>query len=60
MKLLGVPFVWNCGWRSLLPSLYLQRFVFWDTWLNSILVDRTWACIGELACTSAALALSTV
>ena len=52
MKLLGVPFVWNCGWRALLPSLYLQRFVFWDTWLNSILVDRTWACIGELACTA--------
>ena len=35
--------------RSVFPSLYLQRFVFWDTPLNAILVDRTWAFVGELA-----------
>lgn len=51
MKALGVPFVWNCAWRTVFPSLYLQRFVFWDTWLSAILVDRIWACIGELAWT---------
>merc|ERR1711871_560801 len=49
MKALAVPWVLECAWRSVLPSLYLQRFVFWDTWLNSIIVDRTWACIGELS-----------
>merc|ERR1711998_129005 len=51
MKFLAVPWVLECAWRSALPSLYLQRFVFWDTWLNAILVDRTWACVGELAWT---------
>lgn len=49
MKMLGVPWVWECAWRSIFLSLYLQRFVFWDTPLNSILVDRTWAFVGELS-----------
>eukprot|EP00750_Incisomonas_marina_P017379 INCI20294.1.p1 GENE.INCI20294.1~~INCI20294.1.p1 ORF type:complete len:307 (-),score=39.21 INCI20294.1:131-1051(-) len=51
MKLLAIPWVWDGAWRSVFPSLYLQRFVFWDTPLNAILVDRTWACLGELAWT---------
>ena len=49
MKRLAVPWVLECAWRSVFPSLYLQRYVFWDTPLNAILVDRTWACVGELA-----------
>eukprot|EP00947_MAST-08B_sp_MAST-8B-sp1_P004484 g4484.t1 len=51
MKWLAVPWVWECAWRSVFPSLYLQRFAFWDTPLNSIIVDRTWACFGELSWT---------
>lgn len=59
MLWLGVPWVVECAWRSVFPSLYLQRYVFWNTWLNSIIVDRTLACIGELCwCTQFALALS--
>lgn len=49
MKVLAIPWVWECGWRSVFPSLYLQRFVFWDVPLNSIIVDRTWAFFGELS-----------
>lgn len=37
--------------RSVFPSLYLPRYVVWDTMLNSIFVDRFWACIGELTWT---------
>eukprot|EP00940_MAST-03C_sp_MAST-3C-sp2_P003118 g3118.t1 len=48
MKIFGIPWVFECAWRSVFPSLYLQRFVFWDTILNSIIVDRTLACVGEL------------
>ena len=46
---LAAPVVLQCAWRSAFPSLYLQRFAFWDTPLNSILVDRTLACVGELS-----------
>lgn len=49
MKYLAVPWVVECAWRSVFPSLYLQRYAFWDTPLNSIIVDRTLACAGELA-----------
>eukprot|EP00658_Telonema_sp_P-2_P063105 TRINITY_DN51804_c0_g1_i1.p1 TRINITY_DN51804_c0_g1~~TRINITY_DN51804_c0_g1_i1.p1 ORF type:complete len:258 (-),score=55.37 TRINITY_DN51804_c0_g1_i1:67-840(-) len=52
MKWLALPWVWECAWRSVFPSLYLQRYVFWDTFLNSIIVDRTFACVGELCWTS--------
>jgi len=48
MKILAIPWVFECAWRSVFPSLYLQRFVFWDTFLNSIIVDRTLAFVGEL------------
>ena len=48
MRILAVPFVINCAYRSLFPSLYLQRYVFWDTLLNGILVDRGFACVGKL------------
>lgn len=48
MRVLAVPYVVNCAYRSLFPSLYLQRYVFWDTPMNGILVDRGFACVGEL------------
>ena len=48
MRVLAVPYVVSCAYRSLFPSLYLQRYVFWDTPLNGILVDRGFACVGEL------------
>jgi hypothetical protein len=32
MKVLAIPWVFECAWRSVFPSLYLERFVFWDTW----------------------------
>lgn len=48
MRYLAVPWVINCAWRSVFVSLYLQRYVFWDTALNSIIVDRGFACVGEL------------
>jgi len=58
MKILAFPWVFECCWRSIFPSLYLQRYVLWDTMLNSILVDRTLAFIGELSWVSqTALAL---
>jgi len=49
MKWLAVPWVLECAYRACFPSLYLQRYAFWDTPLNSIIVDRTWACVGELS-----------
>ena len=47
-RLLAIPMVWECAYRGVFPSLYLQRFTFWNTAFNSIIVDRTFACIGEL------------
>ena len=61
MRWLAVPMVLECAWRGVFPSLYLQRYTFWDTPLNSVIVDRTLACVGELAWTGQlALALAHV
>jgi hypothetical protein len=49
LRALALPMVVQCAWRGVFPSLYLQRYAFWDTELNAILVDRTFACVGELA-----------
>jgi len=49
MYVLAAPMVLQCTWRSVFPSLYLQRFTFYDTPLNSIMVDRTLACAGALS-----------
>ena len=51
MKYLAVPWVWECAWRSVFPALYLQRYAWYDSPLNSILVDRCFACVGELCWT---------
>eukprot|EP00211_Chloroparvula_japonica_P008072 CAMPEP_0119125168 /NCGR_PEP_ID=MMETSP1310-20130426/4533_1 /TAXON_ID=464262 /ORGANISM="Genus nov. species nov., Strain RCC2339" /LENGTH=306 /DNA_ID=CAMNT_0007115213 /DNA_START=59 /DNA_END=979 /DNA_ORIENTATION=- len=42
------PFIFECGYRSLFPSLYIPRQVLFDTFRNSIIVDRTLAAIGEV------------
>jgi hypothetical protein len=52
LRLLAIPWVFECTYRAVFPSLYLQRFVVWDTMFNSIIVDRTLACMGELAWTA--------
>jgi len=51
MRYLAVPWVWECAWRSVFPALYLQRYAWYDSPLNSILVDRCVACVGELCWT---------
>ena len=51
-RILAVPWVFECSYRSVFPSLYLQRYVVWDTLFNSILVDRTLAFVGELTWTA--------
>ena len=51
MKWLCVPWCVECAWRSVFPSLYLERVAWYDTQLNSILVDRCLACVGELCWT---------
>lgn len=48
MKMLCVPFMFECAWRSVFPSLYNERQVLFDTPLNSILLDRSLAAIGEV------------
>ena len=52
LRWLAVPMVVECGWRGVFPSLYLQRFTFYDTPLNSIILDRSLACVGEIAWTA--------
>lgn len=49
VRILAFPFVLECAWRSIFPSIYASRQTFWDTPLNSILIDRTLACVGEVA-----------
>ena len=52
VRLLAVPWIFECAYRSVFPSLYLQRYTYWDTPFNSIIVDRNFACVGELAWTA--------
>lgn len=61
MKWLAIPFVVECAWRSIFPSVYNTRQVFWDTPLNAILVDRALAALGEVVwVTQIAMALAVV
>lgn len=48
IRRLAVPFVMECIWRSVFPSVYNSRQTFFDTFLNSILIDRTLAAVGEV------------
>ena len=51
-RCLAIPWVFECTYRAVFPSLYLQRFVVWDTVFNSILLDRSLAFVGEMAWTA--------
>jgi len=59
MKWLAVPFVFECAWRSVFPSIYNARQTLFDTPLNAILVDRSLAALGEV-CWMAQFALALV
>lgn len=42
------PWVVESMWRTVFPSLYLQRFAFFRTPCNAILTDRCFAFVGEM------------
>lgn len=48
MRLLAIPFVMTCSLRSVFPDIYVSRCVWFDSWINSILLHRLCATIGEL------------
>lgn len=48
LLLLAFPFVLESNYRCVFPGIYTERVVLWDTPLNSIAIDRTLACIGEI------------
>mmetsp|Transcript_26137 Transcript_26137/g.49072 ORF Transcript_26137/g.49072 Transcript_26137/m.49072 type:complete len:293 (-) Transcript_26137:41-919(-) len=48
LRNLCAPFLFECAWRSVFPSLYNERQVLFDTPLNSILIDRSLAALGEV------------
>merc|ERR1712070_824782 len=47
MKLLGVPYVFQTSWRCFLPSEYVYRKTATDFAINSVLVARLLAAVGE-------------
>ena len=49
LRWLAFPMVLECAWRSAMPALYLQRFTYYDSPLNGVLLERTLACVGELS-----------
>jgi len=58
LRWLAVPLVLQCAWRSVFPSVYNSRQTFFDTPLNSIIIDRTLAAVGEVTwMTQVALAM---
>ena len=54
MRRLAIPWVFECSWRAVFAALYLQRYAWYDTRLNAILVNRCLACVGELCYTGQA------
>ncbi|CAJ1343881.1 unnamed protein product [Effrenium voratum] len=48
LKMLCLPFLFECAWRSVFPCLYNERQVLFDTPLNAILLDRSLAAVGEV------------
>lgn len=48
MKWLAFPFVFECAYRSIFPALYVERQTFWDSPFDSILINRSFAAIGEV------------
>ena len=49
MRYLSLPFIFVCSYRSVFPSIYLYRLVWFDTIFNSILLARSLAFIAEMA-----------
>lgn len=47
MLYLSFPFVFECGYRSILPRVDIPRLCFWDVWGNNVLFGRLAAFIGE-------------
>jgi len=47
MRLLAIPYVFECAWRSLLPSQYNTRIVIVDNSVNDVLAARLLAAVGE-------------
>lgn len=48
MRYLALPFVFESTWRSFLPSLYNKRQTIVDSPVNSILIARMFAFVGEI------------
>lgn len=48
MRLAAIPYVWECTWRSFLPSLYNSRLTIVDDLANSIFIARMFAMLGEI------------
>jgi hypothetical protein len=48
MRLLPIPYVFECAWRSFLPSQYNARLVLVDNPVNSVLAARLLATVGEI------------
>ena len=60
LKFLAIPFVFTCAFRSVLPEVYAgdclvegegclsSRLVFFDHWINGVLVGRGLACFAEV------------
>jgi hypothetical protein len=49
MLLLCAAYVFGCAFRSLLPRADVQRICLFDTWLSSVMVERTVATVAEVA-----------
>ena len=47
MFYLSIPFIFECGYRSVLPRVDIPRLCFWDVWGNNVLFGRLSAFIGE-------------
>lgn len=47
MFYLCLPFVFECGYRSLLPRVDIPRLCFFDVWPNMVLFGRLSAFVGE-------------
>ena len=47
MRTLGVPYVFQTTWRSVLPSEYVYRKTATDLRINSVLIARLLAVVGE-------------
>ncbi len=47
MGMLAIPFVFECGYRSILPRVDIPRLCLHSTWANTVLLGRLSAFVGE-------------